>query len=200
MNESSSEGNQLFPVFFRLDKLEMLVVGGGAVGLEKTSAILKNSTNARITVVAPEIREEIVELSKTFPLLILKYKPYDISDLENKDLVIAATCIAPLNQQVKSDAKSLKILTNVADTPESCDFYLSSVVKKGDLKIAISTNGKSPTFAKRMREMLEESIPDSIDKILSNLQFIRNKLKGDFEFKVKKMDEITSAMQEKEHS
>jgi precorrin-2 dehydrogenase / sirohydrochlorin ferrochelatase len=194
---TSTEGNQLFPVFFRLDKLQMLVVGGGLVGLEKTTAIFKNSTNAQVTIVAPEIRPEIVALSEQFPKLRLVYKPYDISDLEGMDLVVAATCIAELNQQVRTDAKVKKILINVADTPESCDFYLGSVVKKGELKIAISTNGKSPTFAKRVRELLEEALPDSIDKVLDNLRHLRERLKGDFEYKVKKLDEITSVMREK---
>lgn len=195
--EIDTDGNQLFPVFFRLDKLEVLVVGGGMVGLEKTAAIFKNSTNAKVTIVAPEIKEEIVELSQQFPLLRLCYKPYDQSDLEGKDLVVAATCITELNEQVRQDCKHHKILVNVADTPESCDFYLGSVVKKGNLKIAISTNGKSPTFAKRIREMLEEAIPENIDKVLDNLRHLRAKLKGDFEYKVQKLDEITSVMREK---
>jgi precorrin-2 dehydrogenase/sirohydrochlorin ferrochelatase len=194
MDELNKEGNLLFPVFFRLDKLQLLVVGGGAVGLEKVEAIYKNSSNARVTIVAPEIREEITELASKFPELKLCYKPYDINDLEDKDLVIAATCIQDLNAQVKRDAKAKRILCNVADTPESCDFYMCSVVKKGDLKIAISTNGKSPTFAKRIREMLEDILPPGIDSILDNLTSIREKLKGDFEYKVKKLDEITSVM------
>ena len=85
-------------------------------------------------------------------------------------------------------------MVNVADTPELCDFYLSSVVKKGDLKIAISTNGKSPTFAKRFREVLEEILPDSLQATLDNLQQIRNKLKGDFQDKLEKLNEITNVM------
>lgn len=193
---NDTSGNQLFPVFFRLDKLQLLVVGGGLVGLEKTTAIFKNSTNAQVTIVAPEIRPEIVALAQQFPKLKLIFKPYDKGDLEGMDLVVAATCITELNQQVRSDAKALKILINVADTPESCDFYLGSVVKKGELKIAISTNGKSPTFAKRIRELLEDVLPDSIDKVLDNLRHLRERLKGDFEYKVKKLDEITSVMRE----
>ncbi len=194
--ETPTDGNLLFPVFFRLDKLQLLIVGGGAVGWEKTEAIFRNSGNANVTVVAPEIRAEIVELASRFPNLKLMHKPYEASDLNDKDMVIAATCIQTLNAEVQRDAKARKILCNVADTPESCDFYMCSVVKKGDLKIAISTNGKSPTFAKRMREMLEEILPEGIQSILENLTRIREKLKGDFEYKVKKLDEITSVMKE----
>jgi precorrin-2 dehydrogenase/sirohydrochlorin ferrochelatase len=193
----NNSGNQLFPVFFRLDKLQLLVVGGGAVGLEKVTTIFKSSENANITLVAPEIREELKQLAEQYKTLQLKYKPYDSSDLENIDMVIVATCIQELNQQVQEDAKAKRILCNVADTPDRCDFYMGSVVKKGDLKIAISTNGKSPTFAKRMREMLEEILPEGINDVLDNLNKIREKLKGDFEYKVKKLDEITSVMKER---
>ena len=192
----STGGNLLFPVFFRLDKLQLLVVGGGAVGLEKTEAIFKNSDNANVTLVAPEIRSEIVALSERYPNLKLVYKPYDSSDLEGIDLIIVATCIRDLNAQVYKEAKERKIICNVADTPDSCDFYMCSVVKKGDLKIGISTNGKSPTFAKRMREFLEAILPEGIASILDNLTQIREKLKGDFEYKVKRLDEITTVMKD----
>jgi precorrin-2 dehydrogenase/sirohydrochlorin ferrochelatase len=191
------KGNQLFPVFFRLDQLQMLIVGGGNVGLEKVSLLFKNSDNANVTLVAPEIKEEIREIASRYPNLQLIRREYQTSDLEGKNLVIAATSIRELNKKVKEEAQARKILTNVADTPELCDFYLSSVVKKGDLKIAISTNGKSPTFAKRMRELLEEVFPDNISDILDNLRTIREKLKGDLEYKMKKMNDITSVMKDK---
>lgn len=198
--EINSDGNLLFPVFFRLDKLQLLIIGGGAVGLEKVEAIFKNSDNANVTLVAPEIRDEIKALSKKYSNLKLVYKPYDSQDLEGKDLIIVATNIATLNSQVYLEAKEKKIICNVADTPDNCDFYMCSVVKKGDLKIGISTNGKSPTFAKRMRELLDEVLPDSINTILDNLTKIREKLKGDFEYKVKKMDEITSVMKNEDNN
>jgi len=194
----NGKGNELFPVFFRMDKLKVLVVGGGQVGTEKIGAILRNSPAAMIHVVAPEISKEIVDWANQFSGLTISYKAYAADDLVHTDLVIAATCIRPLNAQVQRDAKQQGVLINVADTPELCDFYLGSIVQKGDLKIAISTNGQSPTFAKRMRELLEEALPDSIDSILQQLNDIRNKLKGDFEYKVKKMDEITKAMKEEQ--
>jgi precorrin-2 dehydrogenase/sirohydrochlorin ferrochelatase len=189
--------NHLFPIFLKLEELQMLVVGGGAVGLEKVSAIYANSPKAQVTLVAPEIREEIKELSQQFSTLKLIQREYASSDLEGKDLVIAATSIKELNSKVREDAKVNKILINVADTPAICDFYLGSVVRKGDLKIAISTNGKSPTFAKRIREMFEEVLPEGLDNVLENLRTIRDRLKGDFEYKVKKLNEITSSFKDK---
>jgi len=112
------------------------------------------------------------------------------------DIVTAGTDSKEVNRQVRDDCKAKRILVNIADTPDLCDFYLSSVVVKDDLKIAISTNGKSPTFAKRFREILEEIIPENLQETLNNLQAIRNKLKGDFQSKVQKLNEITKVMQE----
>lgn len=186
--------NSLFPIFIKLEQLQLLIVGGGYVGLEKLTAVLANSPQTHITLIAPEIREEIRELAAFHPNVELIQKRYETSDVENKDLVIVGTNDKSVNIQVQQDCKTRRILVNVADTPDLCDFYLSSVVKKGDLKIAISTNGKSPTFAKRFREVLEEILPDSLQETLDNLQQIRNKLKGDFQEKLEKLNEITKAM------
>ncbi len=190
--------NNLFPIFLKLENLNTLIVGGGYVGLEKITAVLTNSPEAKIKLVAPEIKEEIVSLSSDFPNVILVYKVFEDSDLEHMDLVIAGTSIKEVNIQVRNAAKSRKILSNIADTPDLCDFYLSSVVKKGDLKIAISTNGQSPTMAKRLREMFEEIIPEGTQNLLNNLKAVREKLKGDFEYKVNKLNEITTVIRNEE--
>ena len=189
--------NRLFPVFLKLEYLNLLIVGGGVVGLEKLNAVLSNSPQTKIMLVAPEIREEILKLAQQFPNLKIIQKEYSEEDLNGKDLVIAATSLQELNRRVWEEAKKKKILINVADTPDICDFYLSSVVQKGDLKIAISTNGKSPTFAKRLREVLEAVLPEGIDSILDNLNKIREKLRGDFEYKVRRLNEITSVFKDK---
>jgi len=198
---SETKGNLLFPVFLKLDKLQMLIVGGGEVGWEKLGMMFRHADNANITLVAPEIKQEIIELATEYPNNIrLIHKKFHKRYLKGKDLVIAATAIPVLNQEVRRLAKKKKIIVNVADTPESCDFYLSSVVKKGDLKIAISSNGKSPTLTKRIREMLEDVLPDEVDLLLEKLKGLRDQLKGDFEYKVKKLDEITSVFKEKKSS
>lgn len=186
--------NELFPVFLKLENLHVLVVGAGAVGTEKTKAILSNSPQVTMTIVAPEISKELQTYIQSYTKVTYIQAAYDVSFLEGKDIVIAATCIQALNKQVYLDAKQRKVLINVADTPALCDFYLSSVVQKGNLKIGISTNGQSPTMAKRMREMLEEVLPEEMDELLKQLNEIRNQLKGDFEYKVEKMNEITHAL------
>jgi precorrin-2 dehydrogenase / sirohydrochlorin ferrochelatase len=186
--------NTLYPVFLKLDKLPMLLVGAGYVGYEKLSLILKSSPQADITVVALEISEDIRELAALHPQVRLMQKAFEPKDLEGKKLVIAGTADAAVNKQVWAAAQEKAVLANIADTPELCDFYLGSIVTKGNLKIAISTNGQSPTFAKRFREMLEELLPDSIDDILQRLHEIRNRLKGDFQQKINQLDEITSVL------
>ncbi|SFC30010.1 precorrin-2 dehydrogenase/sirohydrochlorin ferrochelatase family protein [Spirosoma endophyticum] len=186
--------NTLFPIFVKAENLHTLIVGGGYVGLEKLTALLGNSPEARITLVAPEIRDEIQKLAQQHPKLQLIQEPYHPIYLSDKDLVIVGTNNRTVNHQIQADCKSQRILVNVADTPDLCDFYLSSVVKKGDLKIAISTNGKSPTFAKRFREVLEEILPDSLQETLDNLTAIRTKLKGDFVQKMEKLNEITKVL------
>jgi len=188
-----SEENHLFPVFLKLAKIQTLVVGGGYVGWEKLGALLKNDHEAKVKIVAPEIRNEIREIAVVHPAIKLVEKKYAPSDLEGINLVIGATNFYEVNQQIYDDAKAKGILVNVADTPELCDFYLGSTVKKGNLKIGISTNGKSPTFAKRLRAILEEVLPDNTDEILQNLAAIRKDLKGDFEKKMEVLNEITAS-------
>jgi uroporphyrin-III C-methyltransferase len=189
--------NDLFPVFLKLHELRLLIVGGGYVGLEKITAVLQNSPLANITLVSPEIRPEIQQLAKEYPNIKLEFKCFQTKDLGDKDLVIVATNDKELNKDIKGWAKQVGILCNVADTPDQCDFYLGSVVKKGSLKLAISTNGQSPTMAKRIREALEDVFPDELEAVFSQLREIRKQLKGDFEEKVRKLDEITRVISEK---
>jgi siroheme synthase-like protein len=187
--------NTLFPIFLKLDKIETLVVGGGNVGLEKTEAIFSNSPNAKVTLVAPLIKEEINSLAQNHPTLLLVNRNFEWNDMNDKQLIICATDNKPLHLEIYQKAKEKNILINVADTPDLCDLYLSSVVKKGDLKIAISTNGKSPTFAKRLKEMLTEMLDsESINELLNNLGKYRDKLKGDFATKVTAMNELTKGL------
>ena len=186
--------NTLFPIFVKAETLRLVIVGVGYVGLEKLTAVLANSPAAQVVLVAPEIRSEISDLCQSHPNVRLIAEPYRPDYLDSCDLVIVGTNDKAVNRQVQADCKARRILVNVADTPDLCDFYLSSVVKKGDLKIAISTNGKSPTFAKRFREVLEEILPDSLQETLDNLTAIRNQLKGDFVQKMEKLNEITKVL------
>lgn len=189
--------NELLPVFLKLDNLHTLVVGGGPVGVEKLAAILGNSPVAKATVVAEHVTPAIRELVNQSARARLLQRRFEYSDLNGIDILFLATGDRPLNEAIYAEARKRKILVNTADTPDLCNFYMSSIVRKGDLKIAISTNGKSPTMAKRLREFLTEIIPEEIQETLIRLNAIRNGVKGDFQTKVKVLNEITSGWMNK---
>ena len=165
--------NELFPIFLKLKQLNVLIVGGGNVGLEKLSAILANSPDAHVTVLALSIKQEIFDLQKKHPYLTVIQKKYDAEYLTDRQLVLVATDDKSLNISIKKEAEKHNILCNVADTPDFCDFYLGSVVQKGSLKIGISTDGKSPTVAKRIKEVLNETFPDDLEELLQKIWKIR---------------------------
>lgn len=186
--------NNLFPVFLKLEELCLLIVGGGNIALEKITTVLNNSPKTKIKLVAKVISPEIRNAVEKFPNVVLIEKDYNETDLNGIDLIITAVGDVVLSQKIKTDAASRKILVNAADKPDLCDFYLGSIVQKGDLKIAISTNGKSPTMAKRIKETLNESFPEETQEVLENLYIIRENLKGDFEKKVKTLNHITKEL------
>lgn len=190
----AERGNTLFPIFVKFEKFEVLIVGGGKVGLEKISAVLRNAPATPVTLVGSSVLPEIRDFVAQYPQVQLQERPFERADLQGKQFVIAATDDPHLNRQVKALAAGRGILTNVADTPDLCDFYLSSVVQKGDLKIAISTNGKSPTIAKRLKETLNDSLPGELNAVLQHMPVIRNRLKGDFASKVHALNKLTASL------
>ena len=188
--------NELYPIFLKVSELNVLIVGGGNVGLEKLSFLLKSSPNAKVTVLAKEFNEKLIALAEKFKVKTI-VNSYDSSFLEDKHIVIAATDSLAVNIQIHSDCKKRNILINVADNPSYCDFYMGGIVTKGNVKIAISTNGKSPTMAKRLRQFFEDVIPESIDELAENLNSYRKTIKGDFEEKVKLINDLTKDMIDK---
>ncbi len=195
-NEQMIQKNKLYPIFLKLEELDLLLVGAGNVGLEKLNSLLSNSPEAKITIVAPFIKEEVRSLLQNHPSCHLVQRFFEETDLNNKDLVVLATDDKELHKKIKKLAEEKGILVNVADTPELCDFYLGSIVQKGNLKIAISTNGKSPTVAKRIKEVLNKAMPGELDDVIENLHQVRNKLNGNFEYKVKKLNALTKVLVE----
>ena len=165
--------------------------------MEKLGALLNNCKTVRVDVVAGYFHPDLVKLAGEAQNVNLMERHFEWGDLEGKDVVILATDNPGLHQEIKAETTKRNLLTNVADTPDLCDFYLGSIVQKGDLKIGISTNGKSPTFAKRFREFLEEILPNDLQELLDNLYEYRAILKGDFEEKVKKLNELTNSVMSK---
>ncbi len=232
--------NHLYPTFFRLDRLVMLVVGAGEVGEEKLRFILKSSPNANVIVIAPWMGGELKELLESYegddvhanvPLaphpagvyasnvaailekakedarhaghyrtatggeVVYLAREFKASDVEWADLVVAATNFTDVNRAVWKAAKAARRPANIADTPSLCDFYLGSIVTRGPLKVAISTNGQSPTFAKRFRQWLEAELPEfETTSLLDNLKLFRDRLTGDFQTKVRELNRVTSSL------
>ena len=187
------ERNELYPIFLKVSELQVLIVGGGNVGLEKLTFLLKSSPNARVTVVAKRFLPELKTLASNHKVILIE-AAYNKSQLSKKQIVIAATDDLSVNLQVYNDCKAINILVNLADNPDYCDFYMGGIVTKGNVKIAISTNGKSPTAAKRLRQFFEEILPENMNELVENLNAYRKTIKGDFKEKVNKMNDITKGM------
>ncbi len=185
--------NELYPIFLKVNTFNILIIGGGNVGLEKLSFLLKSSPRARVSVLSDTFNEELRQLAERHevPLLQRSYAPDCLEDIR---LVIACTDRPEVNRAIYLDCQKAGILANVADTPDLCDFYMGGIVTKGSLKVAISTNGKSPTLAKRLRQFFETVLPEDLDELASNLNAYRNTLSGTFEDKVRRLNEITKGM------
>jgi len=188
------ERNELYPIFLKLHNINVLIVGGGNVGLEKLSFMLKSSPNANVEVVAPKFLPELESLVEKHPSVKLTQAKFKKQMLKKRNMVIACTDDLKVNKRVHDLSRKRYLICNIADTPDLCDYYLGGIVTKGNVKIAISTNGKSPTTAKRLREFFEEVIPEDINKMVENLNEYRKTLKGNFEKKIQKMNEITESL------
>ncbi len=191
------ETNRLFPVFLKLEDMRVLLIGAGNVGVEKLNAIVNNAPATQVLVVAKEINDEFSDLAALHPNVHIKQTEYNAAYLDDCDIVIAAVNDIALSTTIRNDAKVRGKLINVADKPYLCDFYLGSVVTKGNLKLAISTNGKSPTMSKRLREVFDEMLPAELDDVINNLQMVRSSLQGDFKTKVDELNKITQKLVEK---
>ena len=165
----NKSNNHLFPVFLKLEELRVLLVGAGKVGLEKLTSLLTNSPSTSVHIVATEVSDEMRRLAASHSNVIIEKRNFHPVDLEEKEIVIIAINDKEESLRIRNLAKENNLLVNVADTPEQCDFYLSSIVQKGNLKIAISTNGKSPTIAKRIKEVLHDAIPGEMNEAIENI-------------------------------
>ena len=162
-----------YPVNLDIENRDCLVVGGGRVGTRKVSALL--DCGARVTLVSPEATPALKAMAET-GRIVWRQQPYTEKDMEGMFLVIGATNDEPLNRRVHADAEGRNQLCNIADRPEICNFILPAVVRRGDLIIAVSTSGKSPAFAKRLRKSLEKQFGPEYDTFLRLMGAIRGRL------------------------
>ncbi len=143
----------LFPMFVKLEGKLVVVVGGGEIAAGKIDGLLR--AGARIRVVAPEVVPAFVEPIRGREVEWIPRK-FEARDLDGATLAIAATSAPGVNAAVFREAEARGIFCNAVDDIENCHFYYGSIVQRGDLQIAISTNGKSPALAQRLRQELEK--------------------------------------------
>lgn len=179
--------NLNYPVFLTLKGKKCLVVGGGKVAERKVKTLLK--CQAQVNVLSPELSANLRELVQKNRLKHIprKYRP---GDLKGFSLVFAATDDAEVNRKIFKEAKKRNLWLNVVDQPQLCTFQVPSIFERGDLKIAISTNGKSPALAKRLRKELEKSLGKEYATLLKFLGSLRAKLKKIYPFDEKKRKAI----------
>jgi len=163
----------MFPIFLKLDGRRALVVGAGTVAEGKIRGLLE--ARASIQVVAPEAVLQVQKWAGE-GVVAWKARGFQPSDLDQVSLVIAATSSSELNAQVFKEAQARKVLCNAVDDPENCDFYYPAVVRRGDLQIAISTNGRSPALAQRLRQELEEQFGPEYEQWVEELGRARDQL------------------------
>ncbi len=142
----------LFPMFMKLAGKQCLVVGAGKVGEPKIGGLI--DTGARIHVVAIAANDQVREWAGAGKIE-LELRAFSTSDLDGKFLAVVATASRNLNEHVYREAQERGVLCNVVDVPEYCDFFYPAVVRRGDLQIAISTGGQSPSLAQKLRQQLE---------------------------------------------
>jgi precorrin-2 dehydrogenase / sirohydrochlorin ferrochelatase len=161
---------KLFPLFLKLDRRPCLVVGAGMVALEKVEGLLRSG--ARIRVVSPEAVPGVKLLSDAGKVewLARRFQPEDLAGCH---LVIAATSDRAVNRAVFEEASRRSILCNTVDDPPLCDFYFASVVERGDLQVAISTAGKSPALAQRLRQEIDRELAPDLGRWLEDLGELR---------------------------
>jgi len=143
----------LFPMFIKLAGRQVLVVGAGNVGEPKIGGLLE--TGARIRVVALDATPTVREWARAGKVE-LELRGFTAGDLAGAFLAVVATSSRTLNERIYREAQAHGVLCNVVDVPDLCDFFYPSVVRRGDLQIAVSTSGKSPSLAQKIRQQLEK--------------------------------------------
>ncbi len=170
---AKSESPALFSIFLKLEMRACLVVGAGRVAQPKIESLF--ASGARVTVVAPKATDAVQAWAKAGKIH-WEARAFAPTDLDGVFLAVAATSASAVNQQVFEEARRRNILVNAVDDPPHCDFYYGSVVRRGALQIAISTDGKSPALAQRLRKEMEQQYGPEYEPWLDELGRKRQRL------------------------
>jgi len=156
----------LFPMFMKLAGRQCLVVGAGKVGEPKIGGLI--DTGASVQVVAIEATGQVREWADEGKI-DLQMRPFEARDLDGKFLAVVATASNSLNKIIYGQAQRRGVLCNVVDVPEYCDFFYPAVVRRGDLQIAVSTAGQSPSLAQKIRQQLERQFGEGYGEWVEQL-------------------------------
>src|SRR3569833_1921303 len=163
----------LLPIFLKLGGRPGLLVGAGNVALEKLNTLL--SSGVRLRVIAPEVKAEIRAFANEGKIE-LQESTFTPEDLDGNFVVIAATDDPEVNATVYRESILRGILVNSVDDPPHCDFYFGSVVRRGDLQVAISTAGESPAVAQQLRREIAEQLPEALGAWLAEVGQLRREI------------------------
>ena len=169
--------NPLYPIFLKLDNKKVLIIGGGLIALQKLKGLL--NTEAKITIIAPHIIDDIKDARGEFPnIRKIEFieRDYAYGDELSAFMVIAATDNPEINNMIATRCRDQMILANSVDQPEFCDFYVPSIIESGSIKVAISTNGKAPSVARKLREDLSSLIEERYKNLVEIVNEFRLKI------------------------
>jgi siroheme synthase-like protein len=162
-----------YPVFLEMKDRPCVVVGGGGVAERKVEGLL--AAGARVTVVSPELTAALAALKEEGRLQHVA-RPYREGDLEGCEVAVVATDDGSVNADVAREGRERGVWVNAVDDPPNCDFILPSVIRRGDIVIAVSTGGASPALARRLREELEAFLSEDYGPLAELLQEVRQEL------------------------
>ena len=163
----------LFPIFLKLTGRPCIVIGAGNLAESKIESL--RAANASVTVIAPQASARIVAMADSGEI-VWHQRDYATGDLAGNFLAVAATNVPAVNRAVFAEAEAAGILVNAVDDPPFCDFYFPSVVRRGELQIAISTAGESPALAQRLRKELNAILPLDTGDWLAELGNLRREV------------------------
>jgi precorrin-2 dehydrogenase / sirohydrochlorin ferrochelatase len=181
------------PIFLQVEGKPCLVVGGGEVALRKVTPLI--DAGAQVTVISPRVSAELASIAESGRIL-LRQRTYRAGDMQGYHLVYAATDDSELQQSLFEEARRLNILINVADAPEFCSFITPSVIRRGQLQVAISTGGASPATARILRQSMEEWLGDEFEALLEVMAAARDWLKrheADAEARARKLNALAAS-------
>lgn len=174
MSKESNQGLAYYPMFLKIRGKKCVVVGGGQVALRKVRVLLEHG--ASVEVISPDPCPELNKLAESGEVKVLR-RHYQAGDLQGALIAIATTDNSDINQQVAKEAKGKAVLVNVADDPENSDFIVPSYMRRGDMTIAVSTTGRSPALARKIRTRLEKELGDEYASLVRLIGEVRAEVK-----------------------